>query len=131
MGDFCGLCHRRYRRGRGWSDRPGSAVHSVPVGHVRRLPVVRAAADCCGCHRTGYGSAGIAGSKPMPTAVQAFKLAQGFFLIPAMMAFSTLIWTDGDTIWGYVESILATVALIGAFAGAIEGQWATRLGKHY
>merc|ERR1712169_111184 len=65
----------------------------------------------------------------MPTAVQAFKLAQGFFLIPAMMAFSTLIWTDGDTIWGYVESILATVALIGAFAGAIEGQWATRLGK--
>ncbi len=76
-----------------------------------------------------FAGAGIAGSKPMPTAVQAFKLAQGFFLIPAMMAFSTLIWTDGDTIWGYVESILATVALIGAFAGAIEGQWATRLGK--
>ncbi|MAD44832.1 MAG: transporter [Oceanospirillaceae bacterium] len=76
-----------------------------------------------------FAGAGIAGSKPMPTAVQAFKLAQGFFLIPAMMAFSTLIWTEGDSIWEYIESILATVAMIAAFAGAIEGQWATRLGK--
>jgi len=76
-----------------------------------------------------FAGAGIAGSKPMQTAVQAFKLAQGFFLIPAMMAFSTLIWTEGDSIWGYMESVLATIALIGAFAGAIEGQWATRLGK--
>ncbi|WP_246624854.1 TRAP transporter permease [Oceanobacter mangrovi] len=76
-----------------------------------------------------FAGAGIAGSKPMPTAVQAFKLAQGFFLIPAMMAFSPLIWTAGDSIWGYAEAVIGTIALVVAFAGAIEGQWATRLGK--
>ena len=63
----------------------------------------------------------------MSAAVQAFKLAKGFFLIPAMMAFSGLIWTDDVTAVGYLSALLATSALILAFAAAIEGQFASRL----
>ncbi|WP_430461013.1 TRAP transporter permease [Thalassolituus sp. LLYu03] len=74
-----------------------------------------------------FAGAGIAGASPMASAVQAFKLAQGFFIIPAMMAFSTLIWTADESAWQYVSSILATVALIAAVAGGIEGRLATRL----
>ena len=74
-----------------------------------------------------FAGAGIAGAKPMSAAVQAFKLAKGFFLIPAMMAFSGLIWTDDVTAVGYLSALLATSALILAFAAAIEGQFASRL----
>ncbi|ASP39113.1 transporter [Bacterioplanes sanyensis] len=74
-----------------------------------------------------FAGAGIAGAKPMGSAVQAFKLAQGYFLIPAMMAFSSLIWTDDVSISGYLSALLATCALILAFAAAIEGHFASRL----
>ncbi|GGY57599.1 transporter [Bacterioplanes sanyensis] len=74
-----------------------------------------------------FAGAGIAGAKPMGAAVQAFKLAKGYFLIPAMMAFSSLIWTDDVTLFGYLSALLATSALILAFAAAIEGQFASRL----
>jgi TRAP-type uncharacterized transport system fused permease subunit len=68
-----------------------------------------------------FAGAGIANASPMRSAVQAFKLAQGFFLIPAMMAFSGLIWTQNESTFTFIESILACIALIVAFAGGIEG----------
>ncbi|KUJ00143.1 TRAP transporter permease [Vibrio sp. MEBiC08052] len=68
-----------------------------------------------------FAGAGIANASPMRSAVQAFKLAQGFFLIPAMMAFSGLIWTQTETLLAFVESILGCIALILAFAGGLEG----------
>jgi TRAP-type uncharacterized transport system fused permease subunit len=67
-----------------------------------------------------FAGAGIAKSSPMRSAVQAFKLAQGFFLIPMMMAFSGLIWVDGEA-GNFVIATLSTIALIIAFAGSIEG----------
>ncbi|WP_117234466.1 TRAP transporter permease [Vibrio maerlii] len=67
-----------------------------------------------------FAGAGIAKSSPMQSAVQAFKLAQGFFLIPMMMAFSGLIWVDGE-VGSFAFATLATIALIIAFAGSIEG----------
>ncbi|CAM4208273.1 TRAP transporter permease [Vibrio agarivorans] len=67
-----------------------------------------------------FAGAGIAKSSPMRSAVQAFKLAQGFFLIPMMMAFSGLIWVDGEA-GSFVIATLSTIALIIAFAGSIEG----------
>ncbi len=68
-----------------------------------------------------FAGAGIANASPMRSAVQAFKLAQGFFLIPAMMAFSGLIWIDGEPIH-FVMGIIATISLFIAFAGGIEGR---------
>ncbi|WP_087016448.1 TRAP transporter permease [Thaumasiovibrio subtropicus] len=68
-----------------------------------------------------FAGAGVAGASPMKSAVQAFKLAQGFFLIPLMMAFSPLILAEGE-LFGFVIAIVTTAALIAAFAGAIEGR---------
>ncbi|AJR05459.1 transporter [Photobacterium gaetbulicola] len=68
-----------------------------------------------------FAGAGVAGASPMQSAVQAFKLAQGFFLIPLMMAFSPLIY-DGENLMGFIFAIVTTIALIVAFAGAIEGR---------
>ena len=68
-----------------------------------------------------FAGAGIANASPMRSAVQAFKLAQGFFLIPAMMAFSGLIWIDGEPVH-FVIGIISTISLIVAFAGGIEGR---------
>ncbi len=68
-----------------------------------------------------FAGAGIAGASPMKSSVQAFKLAQGFFLIPAMMAFSGLIWTQNESSFEFLESIIACCALIISFAAAIEG----------
>tara|TARA_R110001583_G_scaffold51874_2_gene161471 strand:- start:12846 stop:14774 length:1929 start_codon:yes stop_codon:yes gene_type:complete len=73
-----------------------------------------------------FAAAGIANTSPMRSAVQAFKLAQGFFIIPIMMAFSGLIWMEGQNI-DFVIAIVLTVGLIVAFAGSIEGRLATKL----
>lgn len=75
-----------------------------------------------------FAGAGIAKASPMKSAVQAFKLAQGFFLIPLMMAFSGLIYQSGD-LGGFAFATLNTIALIVAFAGAIEGYFADYLSK--
>ncbi|WP_165314046.1 TRAP transporter permease [Vibrio ziniensis] len=68
-----------------------------------------------------FAGAGIANASPMRSAVQAFKLAQGFFLIPAMMAFSGLIWVEGEHLH-FTIGIISTISLFVAFAGGIEGR---------
>ncbi|WP_409440421.1 TRAP transporter large permease subunit [Psychromonas sp. GE-S-Ul-11] len=73
-----------------------------------------------------FAAAGIANTSPMKSAVQAFKLAQGFFIIPIMMAFSGLIWMEGENI-DFAVAIVLTIGLIVAFAGCIEGRLATKL----
>lgn len=73
-----------------------------------------------------FAAAGIANTSPMKSAVQAFKLAQGFFIIPAMMAFSGLIWVEGNTA-DFILAIILTICLIIAFAGSIEGRLASQL----
>ena len=73
-----------------------------------------------------FAAAGIAKTSPMKAAVQAFKLAQGFFIIPIMMAFLSLFWVDGQG-HAFMLSILLTGGLILAFAGSIEGYLVTRL----
>ncbi|MEL6113746.1 TRAP transporter fused permease subunit [Photobacterium sp. SP02] len=77
-----------------------------------------------------FAGAGIANASPMRSAVQAFKLAQGFFLIPAMMAFSGLILGNGDTLH-FVIAIATTAGLIIAFAGGIEGRLINPLNKPF
>jgi len=76
-----------------------------------------------------FAAAGIANCSPMKAAVQAFKLAQGFLIIPIMMAFSGLIWIEGEST-EFVISIVLTIGLIVAVAGSIEGRLLTRLPLH-
>lgn len=63
----------------------------------------------------------------MKSAVQAFKLAFGFFIIPLMMAYSGLLWQDDDTALQFILAVLATLGLIIAFACGIEGRLFNRL----
>lgn len=74
-----------------------------------------------------FAGAGIAGASPMKSAVQAFKLAFGFFIIPLMMAYSGLLWQADDTAFRFVVAILATLGLIIAFACGVEGRLFNRL----
>jgi TRAP transporter 4TM/12TM fusion protein len=76
-----------------------------------------------------FAAAGIANCSPMKAAVQAFKLAQGFLIIPIMMAFSGLIWMEGENT-EFVISIVLTIGLIVAVAGSIEGRLLTKLALH-
>jgi len=73
-----------------------------------------------------FAAAGIANCSPMKAAVQAFKLAQGFLIIPIMMAFSGLIWMEGENT-EFVISIVLTIGLIVAVAGCLEGRLLTKL----
>lgn len=68
-----------------------------------------------------FTAAGIAVAKPMPTAMTAFKLAQGLFIIPLMMAYSDLLWLEGTGILSFVLAIVMTTALIVTFAACVEG----------
>ena len=63
-----------------------------------------------------FAGAGIAGAPPMRSAVEAFKLASGLFVIPLMMAYAPLL-LDGENGWGDVLfSAIATLSLIVAIA---------------
>ncbi len=68
-----------------------------------------------------FAGAGIAGAPPMRTAIEAVKLSAGFFIVPAMMAYSALILVDGTPVTAFVWAIACTTALIAAVAFAIEG----------
>lgn len=65
----------------------------------------------------------------MKSAIQAMKLAQGFFLIPIMMAHGNLIWFKEFSLFPFVLSVIYTLALIVAFAGSIEGRLFNPLSK--
>ncbi|MGP8307976.1 TRAP transporter permease [Vibrio sp. YIC-376] len=69
-----------------------------------------------------FAGAGIANASPMKSAIQAMKLAQGFFLIPIMMAHGDLIWFKEFSVLPFTLSVIYTFALIVAFAGSIEGR---------
>ena len=69
-----------------------------------------------------FAGAGVAGAPPMRTAVEAFKLAGGLFLIPLMMAYSPLLLT-GDNGWPQVlHAGLVTLALMVMLAMVVERQ---------
>lgn len=74
-----------------------------------------------------FAGAGIAKAPPMRAAVQAFKLAFGFFIIPLMMAYSGLLWRADDSVFEFILAIVACIALIIAFACGIEGRLVNRI----
>ena len=73
-----------------------------------------------------YAAAGIAGSDPMRTGLQAWKYAKGLYLIPLLMVVHPELALGGP--WPVVvgKATMAMVALA-AFAAALEGQSLRRL----
>jgi TRAP transporter 4TM/12TM fusion protein len=65
-----------------------------------------------------FTAAGIAGEKPMPTGLTAWKLAKGLYLIPLLFAYTPLI--SGSWIEALQVAVFALAGLY-AFAGVLEG----------
>ena len=57
----------------------------------------------------------------MRTAVEALKLSAGFFIIPLMMAYSSLLMVDGVSLLDGLWSVLVTAGLIASVAFTAEG----------
>jgi len=73
-----------------------------------------------------FAAAGIAGSNPMRTGLEAWKFAKGLYLIPMFMVFNPEIITGGP--WLLVGwNVLTAFAALGAFAAALEGYMFTHM----
>jgi len=73
-----------------------------------------------------FAGAGIAKADPMRTALQAWKMAKGLYLIPLFMVYNPELITGGETWYVIWTIIVAFVALL-AFAAALEGYLFTRM----
>jgi len=73
-----------------------------------------------------YAAAGIAGSDPMRTGLQAWKYAKGLYLIPLLMVVHPELALGGPWLVVVGKATMAMVALA-AFAAALEGQSLRRL----
>lgn len=69
-----------------------------------------------------FAAAGVAGARPMRSAVEGAKLAKGLFIIPVMMVYSDLIWLDDVTWHGFLLGVALTMAVLAAFAFIIENR---------
>ena len=70
-----------------------------------------------------FAGAGIAGASPMKSAFSAFKLANGLFLIPLMMAYSSLLLVDGNSWSDVALSAVCTLVIMLLIAISFEGFW--------
>jgi TRAP-type uncharacterized transport system fused permease subunit len=76
-----------------------------------------------------FAGAGIAGAAPMRSAVEAFKLANGLFVIPLMMAYSPLLLTS-ELGWSAVlGAAVITMTMIVAVAVCVEGYLFAQVSK--
>ena len=67
-----------------------------------------------------FAGAGIANANPMKSSVEAFKLAGGLFIIPIMMAYTSIV-NPNDGMPALLFSIVQMLTIIIAIAIAIEG----------
>ena len=73
-----------------------------------------------------FAGAGIAKADPMRTALQAWKMAKGLYLIPLFMVYNPELITGGETWYVIWTIVVAFVALL-AFAAALEGYLFTKM----
>ncbi len=74
-----------------------------------------------------FAGAGIAGASPMQSALSAFKLANGLFVIPIMMAYAPLLLTGDNTWLDVLGASAVTLALIVTIAMLFERYLFARL----
>jgi len=66
-----------------------------------------------------YSAAGIAGSKPLPTGVEAWKLAKGLYIIPLLFVYTPILF-EGPLVW-VAETVVSAVLGLYCFAVFFEG----------
>ncbi len=76
-----------------------------------------------------FAGAGIAGAPPMKSAIEAFKLANGLFVIPLMMAYAPLLLVEGHTWLDVLGASAITLALVLAIAMTVERYLFTHLSR--
>ena len=69
-----------------------------------------------------FAGAGIAGASPMKSAFSAFKLANGLFLIPLMMAYSSLLFV-WELLSDVALSAVCTLVIMLLIAISFGGFW--------
>ena len=76
-----------------------------------------------------FAGAGIAGAPPMRSAMEAFKLANGLFVIPLMMAYAPLLLIGGQNWLDVLGASAITLALVVSIAISIERFLFTHVSK--
>jgi TRAP transporter 4TM/12TM fusion protein len=72
-----------------------------------------------------FAAAGVAGASPMRSGVSAWKFAKGLYLIPILMAYSTIMVLDGP-VTDLVVAVASGCVALAASAIAIEGHFLRR-----
>ena len=72
-----------------------------------------------------YSAAGIAGSDPLRTGLQSWKIAKGLYLIPLLFCYTPILF-EGD-LWRVLETTLSAGLGLFAFAAAFEAFHLVRL----
>ncbi len=67
-----------------------------------------------------FAAAGVANAKPQRSAVEALKLANGFFILPVMMVYSDILFVEGVSWTEFLIALATTLTLIFSLAFAIE-----------
>ncbi|CZF80718.1 TRAP transporter permease [Grimontia marina] len=71
---------------------------------------------------TAFAAATIARTPPMRTGLTAWKIAKGLYIVPILIAYSSLVsWDFTEVLMVGVFAIFGTYALIGALEGYLEG----------
>ncbi|UCD57263.1 MAG: TRAP transporter fused permease subunit, partial [Candidatus Hydrogenedentota bacterium] len=73
-----------------------------------------------------YSAAGIGGSKPLKTGVEAWKLAKGLYVIPLLFVYTPILF-EGSTIM-VIETVVTAALGLYCFAVFFEGFFLRRLG---
>ncbi|OOE45191.1 TRAP transporter permease [Salinivibrio kushneri] len=79
---------------------------------------------------TAFAAATIAKTPPMRTGLMAWKIAKGLYLVPLLIAYTSLVsWDIASVLEVGFFAIIGTYALIGAIEGYLEGpiNWLSRL----
>jgi TRAP-type uncharacterized transport system fused permease subunit len=76
-----------------------------------------------------YSAAGIAGANPLRTGLESWRIAKGIYFIPLLFCYTPILF-EGE-IWRVVETAIAALLGLLAFAAASEGFHMVSLGVIY
>ena len=74
---------------------------------------------------TAFTAAAIAGTKPMETGFQSWKLAKGLYIIPLLFVYTPILF-EGP-LWQVAETAVSALAGLFCFAAGFEGYHRSRL----
>lgn len=74
-----------------------------------------------------YSASGIAGSSPLRTGIESWKIAKGLYLIPLLFCYTPILF-EGE-VWRVLETVISATLGLLAFAIVFEGFHLTRLSR--